>query len=232
MNAIKKLFAASVAVLAINFVAMLVAGAMLAQRAGVDRAKIEAVRDVLFPPETPVVVEPAAESVEPDLPTPMQELVALLDAQAGKPPEARVSDVADALDARTAALARDRRELADREAQVLAATRKLAQERAAFEAESKAWTEAVAAAQARAGEAGFAESLALLTAMPAKQAKGVLAECDDEAALRYLRAMEPRTAAKVLKEFNTPLETRRVSEWLEQMRQGDAAVAAASQTTP
>ena len=227
MNALKKLFSLGVIVLAINFLGMAVAVALLAQRAGVDRAKIAQVKAILFPPAPD---ESAAEPERPaaaEEPSPMQQLVALLDAQSGKPTEQRVQDVREGFDARAATLARSDRELADREQQVRAATQRLMRERKAFETTRDDWAAQVAAAGARAKEIGFRDALALYETMPAKQAKAVFLALDDETVLRYLRAMDGRAAGKVLKEFKSPEETLRVKTLLELMRQGDPATAAA-----
>ena len=226
MNAIKKLLTTGVIVLAINFLGMAAAVALLAQRAGVDRAKLAAVKDVLFPPAADEAAEDEAPATEPAEPSPMEQLLALLDAQAGRPTEERVVDVREAFDGRAAALARSKRELGDREQQVLAATQTLSQERAAFDAERAAWAAQVQAAQERAASTGFRESLALYEQMPAKQAKAVFLALDDAAVLPYLRAMEPRLAGKILKEFKSPEETLRVKALLQLMRAGDPAAAA------
>ena len=229
MNALKKLVSVGVTVLAINFLGMAVAAVLLAQRAGVDRAKLAQVRDVLFPPAADEAPAEAAPTTEPAEPTPMQQLVSLLDAQSGKPTEQRVADVRESFDARQAALGRAGREVGDREQQVRAATQDLMQQRRAFEASRDAWAAQVAAAGERAKDDGFRDSLALYQQMPPKQAKAVFLNLEDETALQYLRAMDARAAGKILKEFKSPEETLRVKALLERMRAGDAALAAAQE---
>jgi hypothetical protein len=41
---------------------------------------------------------------------------------------------------------------------------------------------------------------------------------DDATVMNYLQAMEPREAAKVIKEFKSPEETARIQNVLERMR--------------
>ena len=40
--------------------------------------------------------------------------------------------------------------------------------------------------------------------MPAKQTKAVFMTLQDETIIQYLQAMQPRTAARIMKEFKTP----------------------------
>ena len=229
MSAARKLFSLLVVVLALNFLGMAVALAMLAQRAQLDRVKLAQIKDVLFPPsQQPAEAADAAEPAPPPEPTPMEQLMALLDAQAGKPVEARVTELRETFDDRAAALARAARELADRQRLADAAAKRLADDRTALEQERAAWAEQVADAVKRAADAGFRQSLTLYEQMPPKQAKAVLLLLDDEVALSYLRAMDPRAAGRLLKEFKDGPETEKVKTLLELMRQGDPATAAAA----
>ncbi len=228
MNALRTLWNLIVVVLALNFVGMALALALVAQRAHLDRAKIAEIRRVLFPPEEPEA-EPDEVEVEPPPPTPMEQLIALLDAQSGKPTEQQVEDVRQAFDQRAAALDRARRELMDRQRLADAAAEKLLEERAAFARERAAWEQEVAAARDRAQDEGFQQALALYQQIPAKQVKDIFLQLEDEVVLGYLREMDTRLAAKILKEFKTATETARARTILEQLRQGDAAAASAGQ---
>jgi len=62
--------------------------------------------------------------------------------------------------------------------------------------------------------------------MPAKQVKSIFMGIDDETMIQYLRAMEPRTATKITKEFKTPEEVARIGLVMEKMRQTQATAAA------
>ena len=219
MSLLKKLWMVLVVTLALNFVALAAVAGLLAQRAHLDTEKIRAVREVLFPADEstdegepdPIVEEPAG-------PTPMEELLALLDEQSGKRAERRVSDLTATLDERATMLDRRRREVLDRRRTVDAAARSVRVEREAFESDRDAWDDAVRVAGERASDEGFQEALALYEQLPSKQVKAIFAELADEEAVAYLRAMEPRQATKVLKEFKTDAEIRRATALLEMLR--------------
>ena len=51
----------------------------------------------------------------------------------------------------------------------------------------------------------------------------------DDVVVRYLRAMEPRQAAKIIKEFKTPAEVQRVKLLMEQVRAAESGSASAQQ---
>lgn len=226
MNALRKLLNLTVVVLAINFIGMAVAAMLLAQRADLSREKLSQVKQILFPSEeTPAVDEP--KPAEPAEPTPMEQLIALLDVQAGKSTEQRVRDVRETFDERAVVLGRARRELVDRQRQIDAATQKLLQERSEFESRRQAFETAVATAADRANDEGFRTTLTLYEQMPAKQTKEIFLQLENQTVLAFLVAMEPRTAAKVLKEFKTDPEIQKITDILELMRQGDPAATSA-----
>ena len=228
MRGIQKLLSLVAVVLALNFVAMAIAGVMVAQRAGLDRQKIGQIREILFPPEVSATKE-VQEPAETSEPTPMEQLIALLDAQTGKPTEQRVQDIQHTFDQRTVDLARMRRELSDLRNQIEIASRRLLDERQAFMTERDVWQDAVDSARRLAQEEGFADALALYTQLPSKQTKDLFLQLDEETVLRYLRAMDVTAAAKVLREFKSEPETTKAAAILELMRQGNIAATAAAQ---
>ena len=227
MRMVRQLMLVAATVLSLNFVAMVAVAAVVAQRAQLDREKIAAVKEVLFPP--PDSTDSAAtEEPEPPPATPMEELLSLLDAEANKAADARVADVTRAVDRRAADLDRRARELADRAAQVAEAAGELGRERDAFEAEVAVWRTEVDAAVARAADEGFRASLELYETLPAKRSKALLIGLDDATMLAYLRAMDTTTAAKILREFKTDAEAERARSVLELMRAGRQAAADAA----
>ena len=227
MNLIKKLASAVVVILALNFVGMAIAGVMLAQQANLTAEKWQAVKDVLYPPEGEYD-ENAEEDAEPEPPTPMEQLVALLDEQSGKPAESRVTDMNLELDERLAEATRRERELIDRERTVQMAMRQLAADRKSFETQREAWQQAITDVRDRESDEGFQSSLALYESMQSKQVKAIFIDLDDETVLSYLRAMEPRQASKILKEYKSPAEVERARSILEKLREGEAASIAAA----
>jgi hypothetical protein len=54
----------------------------------------------------------------------------------------------------------------------------------------------------------------------------------DEAAARFLQAMPPRTATKIVKEFKTPAEVARINRVLERVRQGGSIASGQPATKP
>ncbi len=220
MKLLRKLWAVLLVTLAMNFLALLIAAAMVAQRAQLDAEKVKQVKEVLFPPES---VEDSVidDSATPPEPTPMEQLMVLLDAQSGKPAEDRVVDVSRALDERAVTLDRTRRELEDRGRQIDEAATRLAADRSRLEAEQSAWTSRTAAAEARASDEGFKQALSLLAQLPAKAVKDVFMGMPDAEVVPLVRSMEPRQAAKVLKEFKTPPEMERLREVLDEIRAGE-----------
>jgi Mg/Co/Ni transporter MgtE len=69
-----------------------------------------------------------------------------------------------------------------------------------------------------ANDKGFQDSLSLYNTMPAKQVKTIFMGLNDQTIRNYLEAMQPRTAAKIIKEFKSPEETDRIQKIMEQMR--------------
>ncbi len=220
MKALNKLTLALVVTLAINFVGLIVAAGMVAQKSGLNGDKIEELKAVLFPPPAEPELE---EEVEPDEPTPMEELLAMLDAQSGKPAADRVASFEHELDARNARLARQKRELADRMRLLDTASNQLATDRDQLAEQVTDWEERRTTAEARLTDEGFLTTLRLYESLPAAQAKKVIAGLDEEIALAFLKAMEPRTAGKILREFDGDDETEQLRRLLEGMRQGVAA---------
>ena len=56
--------------------------------------------------------------------------------------------------------------------------------------------------------------------MSPKQVKAIFMNDDDATIGRYIQAMEPRTAAGIIKEFKTPAEMTRIQTVLDRIRAG------------
>ena len=52
-----------------------------------------------------------------------------------------------------------------------------------------------------------------------RQVKSIFLGLDDVTVMNYLRALEPRAAGRIIKEFKTPEETARIERILERIRQ-------------
>jgi flagellar motility protein MotE (MotC chaperone) len=132
----------------------------------------------------------------------------------------QVDFVRQTFETQMAQLDRRTRELADLKAQVDLANARLASDRTALDADRKALTDEQEQARKLATDQGFQDSLKLYNSMAPRQVKAIFLTLSDDAVLQYLQAMEPRTAAKVIKEFKNPEEIDRIHRIMEQMRQG------------
>jgi flagellar motility protein MotE (MotC chaperone) len=198
---------------------------MIAQKANLDQEKLSAVKEVLF--EEPVAEEVVEEESASEEPTPMQELLTLLDRQTGKPAAQSIADTSRALDERAARISRGRREISDRQRQVRDAAARLAADRNDFLATKTGWENEVAADQARARDADFRKAIAFYESIPAKQAKEVLAELSTDQALQVLEAMDERMAAKVLREIGND-DAALARNLLERLRTGSDRLTAST----
>lgn len=219
-----KFISALLAVLAINF--LLLAGGVgwLYQQGRLDREKAMAIKDILFPPtaEDPASTQPV---VDPTT-QPVLQLEALLAQKAGRPAGEQVEFIQHTFDAQMAQLDRRHRELADLQRQVDLAQQQLARDRDNLTTQQDALQAEKELATRLAADKGFQDSLSLYTTMQGKQVKAIFMTLDDQTVVNYLRAMQPRTANRILKEFKTPEETQRVQRVLELMRQATPEAAA------
>jgi hypothetical protein len=230
----KKLFDVLVLTLAVNFVVLAVGVGWLYQSGRLNRAKAHAIREIVFPPSAR-----AASTTQPsgsgtslqDAATtqPILRLDELLARQtSGRSTAEQIEFLQRTFDAQTATLDRRQRELGDLERQVDLAKEQLARDRAAFDAERSALEAREQEASQLAADKGFQDSLARYQAMAGKQVKQIFMGLDDETVRRYLQAMEPRQAARVIKEFKTPDELARIQKVLEKMRLSQPATAPAN----
>ena len=212
----KKLWNVFVLTLAVNFIAVAVGVGYLYNDGRLDRKRIDAIKAVLYPPPAtqPAASQPADES----RPEPVLKLGELLEQKSGLTVSEQLSFLQQTFDARMAELDRRQRELADLQRQVDMANSTLARDRTALEEEKKQLTEREQLAARLAGDKGFQDSLKLYQSMPARQVKQAFMTMDDETVRRYLQAMEPRRAAKIVKEFKAPDEMQRIQRVIDQMR--------------
>lgn len=213
---LKNIYQVLLLTLAINFLAVAAGVGWLWKEGRLDKARIEQIKQVLYPPEVapPEPVDPPdAES------PPAAKLDELLAKASGRPAAEQVEFLQRSFDAQTAQLDRRHRELLDLQRQVELARKQLEDDRAALAAGEQKLQERAQLQVQLANDKGFQDSLTLYQSMPARQAKSVFMALDDETVVRYLQAMPPRTASKILKEFKTPEETARVQRVLERMRE-------------
>ena len=220
----KKLWNVLVLVLAINF--LLLAGGVgyLWRTKQIDRDKVAAIREVLFPPPAPEVS--TTQPTTAPATQPVLKLEELLAAHASLPAADQVALLQRTFDSRMAQLDRRQREVEALHDLVRNAEGKLKSERDAFDQRRAALDAREQEAAKLAGDKGFQDALQLYGTMKPKQVKDVFAGLADDTVVRYLRAMEARQASKILKEFKTPAETERVKVLMERVRAAETAASA------
>ena len=219
----KKLFQVLALTLALNFLAIAGGVGWLYSSKKLDREKVIAIKDILFP--VPVPEEPPVELQTADPTTqPILKLEELLAAKSGATATEQVQFITNAFTAQMAQLDRRQRELNNQQDQVDRAKEQLARDRKALVTDREALTAREQQARALESDRGFQDTLALYTSMPAKQVKSIFMDLDDATVVQYLQAMEERTAAKIIGQFKTPEETQRIQKILELMRQAQASI--------
>lgn len=219
----KKLVNVIIIVLALNFLALAggagygVKNFLLDKEGKIDREKIAAIKNILIPPPPEVT---AATQPSPDPTTqPFVKLDALLAEKAGLPVGQQVEYLQQMYDAKMAELDRRQRELLALKDQVERAQRELDMGRGQLAKAEKAVVDREQEAAKLAADKGFQDALKLYNSMPAKNVKQIFSSLDDDTVVRFLKAMEPRTAAKTLKEFKSPDELVRAQKYMELLRQ-------------
>lgn len=224
----KKLWNILVLALAVNFLALLAGLGYLYQSKRLDRERVRAIREVLFPPrvETPTDVATTQPSGKGATTQPVLKLEELLAAHTGRPAAEQAQFLQRTFDSRMAELDRRQRDVEALHDLVRNAEAKLAQDRLQFEAKLAALEAREQEATRLAADKGFQDALKLYGTMKPKQVKEVFATLPDDVVVRYLRAMESRDASKVIKEFKSPAELERLKVLMERVRSADAAASA------
>jgi hypothetical protein len=215
----KKILTLLVPLLAMNFLAIVAVIAYLAGTGHLDREKIANVRLALFPPTSQPTTEPATQPAEAETATSaLTQLEEILARQSGRPATEQMDYLRHAFDEQMGQLDRRAREVDDLRRQVEAARAKLALDRQAVDAREKALDAREVDAAAKEKDDGFQKELALYATLPPPQLKKLFSAMDDDMAAKYLTALPPRVASKVLKEFQTPEETVRVQAIMDKVR--------------
>jgi flagellar motility protein MotE (MotC chaperone) len=226
---VKTLVAVLSATLAINFLALAGGVGWLWQSGHLNRDRVKAIHDVVFPPPAEPTTQPTAVVVAP--PTASSRLEELLAKRIGVRSAAeQVEFLQQTFDAQMGQLDQRERQLQDLQRLVSVAQAQLQTDRAKLEADQQKVTDQQQQADRLASDQGFQDSLNLYNSMPPKQVKEVFLAMDDDTVVEYLRAMQPRTAAKVIKEFKTPEELDRVHRLMDRMRDATPTTSPATQT--
>ena len=215
--------------LAVNFLALAGGAGWLFQSGHLDRGRVKAIRDIVFPPATQPTTLPSEAQAAPE-PTAESRLDALLAKHAGARSTAEQADfLQHSFDAQMSQLDQRERQLEDLQHLVAQAQAQLKADRTRLDGDRQKLTDDQQESARLADDQGFQDSLNLYNSMPAKQVKTVFLAMDDAAVVNYLRAMTPRTAAKILKEFKSPEELDRVHKLMDRMRDSTPATAPAKE---
>jgi hypothetical protein len=217
----KKMFTVLVLMLAINFIAAAGGVEWLYSSGHLDKSRMKQIKAVLFPPPPPPApVQPNMEAQAATRPSlRLEEMMAKL---TGRSAAEQVDYIQHTFDAQMLQLDRRQRELADLQRQVDLANQKLAEDRKAYEQQQQALAAREQEASKLETDKGFQDTLSLYVAMPSKKVKDIFVTLSEDTVEHYLDAMEPRTAAKIIKEFKTPAETAFIQRVLERMRMSQA----------
>jgi hypothetical protein len=230
---VKKFITVVVLTLAVNFLAAAGGIGYLFQSGKLDREKAQAIKDIVFaPPTTAPSTQPSEESAATT--QPVNSLEALLAKASGRTAGEQVEFIQKSFDAQMAILDRRQRELVDLQRQIDLAKDQMVRDRAKLEKGETDLAAQQAQAKRLATDKGFQDSLALYRTMPTKQVKTIFMSLDEATMRQYLQAMEPRVAARIMKEFKAPDEVERVQKVMEAMRlaqQKQQAQAAPQQAT-
>jgi hypothetical protein len=217
----KKLFNVFVLTLAANFLAFAGAIGWLWQSKRLDGAKVEAIREIVFAKK---LDGPTTRPASDGAPTtqPIMRLEELLARATGRTAAEQVEFIQHSFDAQVAQLDRRQRELNDLQRQVDLAKAQLSKDRTTLEGDQQNLAAQQQQANRLAGDKGFQDSLLRYQAMPSKQVKQIFMTLDEETVTNYLQMMEPRNAARIIKEFKTADEVVRIQKVLERMRLAQA----------
>jgi hypothetical protein len=210
------------ALLAINFLAIGGAVGWLVQTKRLDKDKIHAIKDIVFPATTQASTTQSTDEASATT-KPSDVLEALLAKSSGRTPTEQIETLQRNFDSQMAQLDRRERELTDLQRQVDLSKQQMARDRTALDAEKKALDAQKQQTTKLASDKGFQDSLALYNTMQGKQVKTIFMSMSDDVIVQYLQAMEPRSAARIVKEFKSPQELARIQKVMEKMRQAQAS---------
>jgi hypothetical protein len=219
----KKLLSVIAWTLALNFLAAAGGIALLYKAGNLNREKVQQIKELVFQPATQPVEEKP--EVRDPATQPTLKLEEMLAKVSGRSASEQVEFMQRTFDAQMAVLDRRFQELQSQRKTVEDARAQIDKERQALSVGQQKLAAAQQQQEKLASDKGFQDTLALYTSMPAKQVKTIFMSLGDDTVIQYLRAMEPRTATKITKEFKSPDELARIGTVMEKMRQTQASTA-------
>lgn len=225
----KKLTSIVLLVLALHAVAVAAGVGYLIGTGKLNKTSAEQIRVALFPQPTtqPSTTQPSAEeAVKGD--SPLIRLEALLSRQANRSATEQVEFVRQQFDEQLSQLDRRYRDLKALESQVEGGRLELERERMAVMKREATMTARESDALKQEQDKGFASEIALYTSMKPAAVKGLFMGMDDAEAAKYVQALPPRTANKILDQFKTPEEKSRMNAIFAVIRKSEGANMAAA----
>jgi flagellar motility protein MotE (MotC chaperone) len=207
--------------LALNFLAAVGGIVWLYKSGKLDRDKVHQIKELVFAPAT----QPVEEQPEPRDPTtqPTLKLEEMLAKVSGRSASEQVEFMQKTFDAERMILDRRLEDLRNQRRTLEEAKRQADKEREKLVADQKKLAAAQQEQAKLVTDKGFQDTLSLYNTMPPRQVKTIFMTMNDETMVQYLRAMEPRTASKIMKEFKTADEEARIAKVMEKMREPQAA---------
>ena len=231
----KKIWDVLVLTLAVNFLLTLGTAGWLVGTHRLDKKKFVEMKKLLLLTAAGAATQPSTQpTADADATTrPSIRLDALLARASGRTAVDQVEYIRQNFDEQGAQLDRRARELSDLQQQVEIAKQQVLRDRAQLQQDQLALKTREDQDNKDATDKGFQDALELYNNMPPRQVKGVFMGLSDDVVTRYLQAMEPTRASKILKEFKTPEESDRLQKILEKIRlSGPAPTAGTALASP
>jgi len=218
----KKLLSVVAWTLALNFLAAVGGMVWLYKSGKLDRDKVHQIKDLVFAPAT----QPAAD-VKPEVrdatTQPTLRLEEMMAKVSGRSASEQVEFMQNTFNTHMALLDRRFQDLQNQRKTIDQAKAQVDKDRQKLVADQKLLATAQQDQAKLLTDQGFQDTLNLYNSMPPRQVKTVFMSMSDDTMIKYLRAMEPRIATKIIKEFKTADETDRVGKVMEKMRQAQAS---------
>jgi hypothetical protein len=221
----KKLLTVIAWTLALNFLAAAGGIVWLYKSHKLDRDKVQKIKELVF---TPPATQPTQDTPGTRDPStqPTLRLEQMMAKVSGRSASEQLKFMQTSFDTQMTLLDRRFQDLSDQRTTLEEARARLDKDRETLRTQQQRLTAAEQAQAKLQTDQGFQETLELYSTMPARQVKTIFMSLGDDTMIQYLRAMEPRVATKIIKEFKSAEENERVGKVLEKMRQAQASTAA------
>ena len=213
----KKLLTVIAFTLALNFLALVGVVAYMYSNGTLNREKIALVKAVFAPASAPTTATTTQATADPTT-QPLFKLEELLAKVSGRSAGEQVEFMQRTFDVKMAELDHRVQEMQALQAQIDNSRAALVKDQTKLKADQLAVATREKSLTKQLDDKGFNDTMAMIEALPSKQIKDLFSGMDDATAVRYLRAMEPDKAAKILKEFKTPAESLRVRKLMDIIR--------------